>query len=53
LLIAPAPDFTKELIEPRLTEADKEQLKTKGYFEEKSPYFETNIGQKETLEVSF
>uniref|UniRef100_A0A915M3P6 Serine aminopeptidase S33 domain-containing protein n=1 Tax=Meloidogyne javanica TaxID=6303 RepID=A0A915M3P6_MELJA len=50
LLIAPAPDFTKELIEPRLTEADKEQLKTKGYFEEKSAYFETNIWQKETLE---
>ncbi|KAF7631109.1 Hydrolase_4 domain-containing protein [Meloidogyne graminicola] len=50
LLIAPAPDFTKELMEPRLTVEDKENLKTKGFFEEKSDYFEKNIWQLETLE---
>jgi pimeloyl-ACP methyl ester carboxylesterase len=38
LLIAPAPDFTIELIEPNLTEADRRSLADKGYFEESSDY---------------
>lgn len=38
VLIAPAPDFTVELIEPELTPAQKEALETKGYFEEISEY---------------
>lgn len=38
ILIAPAPDFTKELIEPRLSDKDKESLHAKGYFEEPSEY---------------
>jgi pimeloyl-ACP methyl ester carboxylesterase len=52
LLIAPAPDFTVELIEPRLTPELREQLNTKGFFEEPSEYFEKNIWQKETIEDS-
>lgn len=38
ILIAPAPDFTKELIEPKLSNSDKEALLEKGYFEEPSEY---------------
>jgi pimeloyl-ACP methyl ester carboxylesterase len=44
ILIAPAPDFAMELIEPNLTEAEKHDLATKGWFEEKSEYLaEPNI----------
>ncbi|MCX8997995.1 alpha/beta hydrolase [Rhizobiaceae bacterium BDR2-2] len=38
VLIAPAPDFTVELIEPALSEAEKHALETLGYFEEPSEY---------------
>ncbi|MCQ2005670.1 alpha/beta hydrolase [Rhizobium sp. NRK18] len=38
VLIAPAPDFTYELIEPALTEAEKTSLAERGYFEEPSEY---------------
>ena len=38
LLLAPAPDFTGELHEPLLTEAQRNDLETKGYFEEPTPY---------------
>lgn len=38
ILLAPAPDFTQELIEPELTQDQKDQLETKGYFEEPSEY---------------
>lgn len=38
VLIAPAPDFTSELIEPQLTDAERKSLEEKGYFEEPSGY---------------
>lgn len=38
VLLAPAPDFTAELIEPALTRRQKRDLEQKGYFEEKSEY---------------
>jgi pimeloyl-ACP methyl ester carboxylesterase len=38
VLLAPAPDFTAELVEPALTKAQKRDLKTKGFFEEPSDY---------------
>ena len=38
MLLAPAPDFTVELMEPELTGAQKRDLETKGYFEEHSEY---------------
>jgi len=38
VLLAPAPDFTAELIEPALTKKQKRELEEKGYFEEKSEY---------------
>lgn len=38
LLIAPAPDFTSELIEPSLTQAERASLAERGYFEEPTPY---------------
>ena len=38
LLLAPAPDFTAELMEPLLTEEQKRDLEEKGYFEEPSEY---------------
>jgi pimeloyl-ACP methyl ester carboxylesterase len=38
VLIAPAPDFTAELVEPVLTEAQRRNLVEKGYFEEPSDY---------------
>jgi pimeloyl-ACP methyl ester carboxylesterase len=38
VLIAPAPDFTSELIEPNLTETEKTSLAERGYFEEPTPY---------------
>ncbi|MBO6717091.1 MAG: alpha/beta hydrolase [Rhizobiaceae bacterium] len=38
LLIAPAPDFTIELMEPQLTEAQRRALEEQGYFEEPSEY---------------
>ncbi len=38
LLLAPAPDFTVELMEPQLTEAHRRDLAEKGYMEEHSEY---------------
>ncbi|TGQ65402.1 MAG: alpha/beta hydrolase [Mesorhizobium sp.] len=38
VLLAPAPDFTRELVEPVLTEAQKRDLSEKGFFEEPSDY---------------
>lgn len=38
VLIAPAPDFTAELMEPELTEEQSAALAAQGYFEEPTPY---------------
>ncbi len=38
VLLAPAPDFTAELVEPALTKAQRRDLVEKGYFEEPSEY---------------
>jgi pimeloyl-ACP methyl ester carboxylesterase len=38
VLIAPAPDFTMDLIEDKLTDAQREELVEKGYVEESSDY---------------
>ena len=38
ILIAPAPDFTKELVEPQLTDDQRRQLAERGYMEEPSAY---------------
>jgi pimeloyl-ACP methyl ester carboxylesterase len=38
VLLAPAPDFTAELVEPALTKKQKGQLEKQGYFEEPSQY---------------
>jgi pimeloyl-ACP methyl ester carboxylesterase len=51
LLVAPAPDFTQELVEPSLTDAEWQSLKQKGYFEEHSEYSpEPNIFTAALLE---
>ncbi len=38
LLLAPAPDFTCELHEPKLTDAQRADLEVQGYYEEPTPY---------------
>jgi pimeloyl-ACP methyl ester carboxylesterase len=38
VLLAPAPDFTVELVEPVLTEAQRRDLEEKGFFAEPSEY---------------
>ncbi|WP_454288523.1 alpha/beta hydrolase [Rhizobium arsenicireducens] len=38
VLIAPAPDFTLDLIEPNLSDAERASLAERGYFEEPSEY---------------
>lgn len=38
ILLAPAPDFTRELVEPKLTEAQRRALDENGFFEEPSEY---------------
>ncbi len=51
LLLAPAPDFTSDLIWPRLGEKEKLDLQEKGYFEEFSEYSdEPNIFTRELIE---
>ncbi len=51
VLLAPAPDFTSELIEPELTGKQKRELAEKGYFEEKSEYSpEPNIYTRALIE---
>jgi len=51
VLLAPAPDFTFDLIEPSLTKKQKRELETQGYFEEKSEYSpEPNIYTRALIE---
>ncbi|MCZ7850883.1 alpha/beta hydrolase [Agrobacterium salinitolerans] len=51
VLIAPAPDFTQELIEPSLSDAEKASLAERGYFEEHSEYSpEPNIFTRALME---
>lgn len=51
LLIAPAPDFTVELIEPNLSDEEKTSLEDRGYFEEPSEYStEPNIFTRDLIE---
>lgn len=51
VLIAPAPDFTAELIEPSLTDAERQSLADRGYFEEPSEYsLEPNIFTRALME---
>lgn len=38
VLIAPAPDFTSELVEPKLTNDQRRQIADRGYMEEPSEY---------------
>lgn len=50
-LIAPAPDFTSELIEPNLKAKERKSLAERGYFEERSPYSpEPNIYTRALIE---
>lgn len=51
VLIAPAPDFTIDLIEPNLSEVERESLAQNGYFEEPSEYSQVaNIYTRKLLE---
>ncbi|MBX5165731.1 MULTISPECIES: carboxylesterase [unclassified Rhizobium] len=51
VLIAPAPDFTSELIEPNLKAKERKSLAERGYFEERSQYSpEPNIYTRALLE---
>ncbi|MGQ3080954.1 MAG: alpha/beta hydrolase [Allorhizobium sp.] len=51
VLIAPAPDFTSDLIEPSLTDAERQSLAERGYFEEPSEYSpEPNIFTRALME---
>jgi pimeloyl-ACP methyl ester carboxylesterase len=51
VLIAPAPDFTSELIEPSLTDIERRSLDEHGYFEEHSEYSpEPNIYTRALME---
>ncbi len=42
VLLAPAPDFTSELVEPKLSEAQKRDLAEKGFFDIPSEYSSEN-----------
>ena len=51
LLIAPAPDFVTRLQEPRLTQADRQSLDQRGFWEEHSHYSdEPNIWTRDFME---
>jgi pimeloyl-ACP methyl ester carboxylesterase len=51
VLIAPAPDFTIDLIEPNLSQAERTSLSEHGYFEEHSDYSsEPNIFTRALME---
>jgi len=51
VLIAPAPDFTSDLIEPNLSDAERASLSERGYFEEPSDYSpEPNIFTRALIE---
>lgn len=51
VLIAPAPDFTSELIEPNLKGKERKSLAERGYFEERSQYSpEPNVYTRALIE---
>ncbi|WP_064681477.1 alpha/beta hydrolase [Rhizobium bangladeshense] len=51
ILIAPAPDFTSELIEPNLKARERKLLAERGYFEERSQYSpEPNVYTRALIE---
>lgn len=51
ILLAPAPDFTVELMEPQLSEAQRREIEEKGYLSEPSEYSpEPNIYTKGLFE---
>jgi pimeloyl-ACP methyl ester carboxylesterase len=51
VLIAPAPDFTSDLIEPHLKKKERASLEERGYFEERSQYSpEPNIYTRALIE---
>ena len=51
LLLAPAPDFTSELFEPQLSDAQRQDLQEKGFIEEVSEYSpDPNIYTRALLE---
>ena len=51
VLIAPAPDFTVDLIEPNLSDVERRSLAERGYFEEPSDYSpEPNIFTRALIE---
>lgn len=51
VLVAPAPDFTSDLIEPGLSESDRDALATQGFLEERSAYSpEPNIFTRNLIE---
>lgn len=51
VLIAPAPDFTSDLIEPALKDEERRSLEERGYFEEPSEYStEPNIFTRALIE---
>lgn len=51
VLLAPAPDFTSELVEPALTDAQRRDLEQTGYFAEPSEYSaEPNIYTRALIE---
>jgi pimeloyl-ACP methyl ester carboxylesterase len=50
VLIAPAPDFTSELVEPELGEAERRDLIDRGYFEKPSDYGEPYIYTRNLIE---
>lgn len=51
VLLAPAPDFTSELMEPQLTQEHRATLAEKGFFEEPSEYSaEPNVYTKKLFE---
>lgn len=51
VLIAPAPDFAMDLIEPKLTAKERQELEMQGWFEEASDYLaEPNRWSKAFLE---
>jgi len=54
VLIAPAPDFTHDLIEPALSETERQSLQERGFFEEHSEYSpEPNIFTRDLMEDGF
>ncbi|WP_062011988.1 carboxylesterase [Aureimonas sp. AU4] len=50
LLLAPAPDFTTRLVEPRLSEDQRRELEETGRFMEPSPYGEGMVYSRRLME---